>query len=46
MQTKHPVKAFFKCENFQKTGSFKARGAVNAVRMLKEQGVANNGVVS
>ena len=24
-------KLFFKCENFQKTGSFKARGAVNAV---------------
>lgn len=22
---------FFKCENFQKTGSFKARGALNAV---------------
>ena len=24
-------KIFFKCENFQKTGSFKARGALNAV---------------
>ncbi|RNA31920.1 serine racemase [Brachionus plicatilis] len=24
-------KVFFKCENFQKTGSFKARGALNAV---------------
>lgn len=23
---------FFKCENFQKTGSFKSRGALNAVR--------------
>ena len=22
---------FFKCENFQKTGAFKARGALNAV---------------
>jgi threonine dehydratase len=27
---------FFKCENFQKTGSFKARGAMNAVSMLAE----------
>ena len=26
-------KLFFKCENFQKTGSFKARGAVNAVSL-------------
>ena len=25
---------FFKCENFQKTGAFKARGAVNAVMQL------------
>jgi threonine synthase len=24
---------FFKCENFQKTGSFKARGALNAVAL-------------
>ena len=24
---------FFKCENFQKTGSFKARGALNAVSL-------------
>ena len=29
-------KLFFKAENLQKTGSFKARGALNAVR---EQGV-------
>lgn len=27
-------KVFFKCENFQKTGSFKARGAINAVRKM------------
>jgi len=27
---------FFKCENFQKTGSFKARGATNAVFALDE----------
>lgn len=26
---------FFKCENFQKTGSFKARGALNAVLSLE-----------
>jgi threonine dehydratase len=30
----------FKCENFQKTGSFKARGAVNAVLSLSEAGAA------
>jgi threonine dehydratase len=37
---------FFKCENFQKTGSFKARGATNAVLSLPEsqarQGVATH----
>ena len=27
---------FFKCENFQKTGAFKARGATNAVSALDE----------
>jgi threonine dehydratase len=27
---------FFKCENFQKTGSFKARGAMNAVLTLTD----------
>ena len=25
---------FFKCENFQKAGSFKIRGATNAVQLL------------
>ncbi len=29
-------KLFFKCENFQKTGAFKARGATNAVFSLPE----------
>ena len=29
-----PVTLHFKCENFQKTGSFKARGALNAVLQL------------
>ncbi len=28
---------FFKCENFQKVGAFKARGAINAVLLLTEQ---------
>jgi len=28
---------FFKCENFQRTGSFKFRGALNAVRALSPQ---------
>jgi threonine dehydratase len=28
---------FFKCENFQKTGSFKYRGATNAVRSLSDK---------
>ncbi|MCX6096424.1 MAG: pyridoxal-phosphate dependent enzyme, partial [Candidatus Bipolaricaulota bacterium] len=28
---------FFKCENFQKTGSFKFRGAVNAVACLSQE---------
>ena len=30
------VELFFKCENFQKTGSFKPRGALNAVMKLPE----------
>ncbi len=29
---------FFKCENFQKVGAFKARGAANAVLKLSEEG--------
>ncbi len=28
---------FFKCENLQKTGSFKTRGATNAILMAKEE---------
>ncbi|MGB0712389.1 MAG: pyridoxal-phosphate dependent enzyme, partial [Gammaproteobacteria bacterium] len=31
---------FLKCENLQRTGSFKARGASNAVRALVENGSA------
>ena len=38
------AKLFFKCENFQKAGSFKIRGASNAVELLSDeefkQGVA------
>ncbi len=30
-------KLFFKCENFQKTGSFKARGALNAILSLPKE---------
>jgi threonine dehydratase len=32
---------FFKCENFQKVGAFKARGATNAVFSLSEQEMVN-----
>jgi threonine dehydratase len=39
------VKLFFKCENFQKIGAFKARGATNAVFMLDEAS-ARRGVVT
>ncbi|MCS6967713.1 MAG: pyridoxal-phosphate dependent enzyme [Cytophagales bacterium] len=31
---------FFKCENFQRTGSFKMRGAVNAVFSLSDEAAA------
>jgi threonine dehydratase len=36
---------FFKCENFQKTGAFKARGALNAVLSLTEE-EASHGVAT
>ncbi|MCH7402605.1 pyridoxal-phosphate dependent enzyme [Belliella kenyensis] len=36
---------FFKCENFQKVGAFKARGAANAVAKLNE-GQKRNGVAT
>ncbi len=32
---------FFKCENFQKVGAFKFRGATNAVFSLSDQEIAN-----
>ncbi len=31
------INLFFKCENFQKVGAFKFRGATNAVRQLNKQ---------
>ncbi|MFA8451722.1 MAG: pyridoxal-phosphate dependent enzyme [Bacteroidales bacterium] len=34
-------KIFFKCENFQKAGAFKSRGAINAVFSLDESEVLN-----
>src|SRR6202453_5341273 len=36
---------FFKCENLQKTGSFKIRGATNAVFSLSDE-EAKNGVAA
>jgi threonine dehydratase len=36
---------FFKCENFQKVGAFKARGATNAVFALDEE-TARRGVAT
>ena len=35
------AKLFFKCENFQKAGAFKVRGASNAVFGLSEEDAAN-----
>lgn len=32
---------FFKCENFQKVGAFKSRGAINAVFSLSDEAAAN-----
>src|SRR5438477_3678653 len=39
------AKLFFKCENFQRTGSFKIRGASNAILALSEQEAAR-GIVT
>jgi threonine dehydratase len=39
------AKLYFKCENFQKTGSFKLRGAMNAVLSMNEEELSN-GVVT
>ncbi len=39
------AKLFFKCENFQKVGAFKIRGATNAVQSLSNE-IASRGVAS
>lgn len=39
------ARLFFKCDNFQKTGSFKIRGASNAILSLTEEEVAR-GIVT
>ena len=39
------AEVYFKCENFQKAGAFKARGAMNAVYALDEE-QASKGVVT
>lgn len=35
------AEVYFKCENLQKTGSFKARGATNSILKLSEEQLAN-----
>ncbi|MBT6329624.1 MAG: pyridoxal-phosphate dependent enzyme, partial [Kordiimonadaceae bacterium] len=35
------ARVFFKCENFQKVGAFKARGAINAVLSLTDEEAVN-----
>ncbi|NKB38448.1 MAG: pyridoxal-phosphate dependent enzyme [Gammaproteobacteria bacterium] len=35
------ARCFFKCENFQKVGAFKARGALNAVLSLPDESLKN-----
>lgn len=39
------INVLFKCENFQKVGAFKYRGATNAVQLLSDQ-EASNGVAT
>ena len=39
------TKVYFKCENFQKMGAFKMRGATNAILSLTEE-QRNKGVVT
>ncbi len=45
INTIHHAKLFFKCENFQKVGAFKIRGATNAVFSLSKD-IAKNGVAT
>ena len=39
------AEVYFKCENFQKMGAFKMRGAANAILRLSDE-QKNNGVVT
>src|SRR5271165_1857007 len=45
LDTMAGVRLFFKCDNFQKTGSFKIRGAANAILSLTEEEVSR-GIVT
>ena len=45
LDKKFGAKLYFKCENFQKTGSFKYRGAVNTIEQL-DKNKLKNGVVT
>lgn len=45
LNTRTGTRLFFKCENLQKTGSFKIRGATNAIFSLREE-EARRGVVT
>lgn len=37
----YQAKLFFKCENFQKVGAFKARGAMNSMLSMKKEQIRN-----
>jgi len=41
LNAKFGANLFFKCENFQKAGSFKSRGAVNAILNLQSSDIKN-----
>lgn len=41
----HPTKLYFKCENYQRIGAFKARGAFHALSRLHDEEL-KNGVVT
>ena len=41
INTKTSANLFFKCDNFQKTGSFKIRGAVNTILQLSKEQLAS-----
>jgi threonine dehydratase len=42
---KPKIKLFFKCENFQRIGAFKARGAFHAISRLPEE-IRSKGIVT